>query len=288
MFWHGRTLSPLEITCMRSYIDHGHRLRVFSYDALALPAGVEYADARQILPYDRLFTFEGSPAAFACIFRYKLLFQEGGWWVDTDVLCRKADLPACDYYWAEQHPGQLNNAIMKFPRSDELCGRLLALSERRARRLSFWGQLGPALVTEVLMNTRPAGHAGSIEDAYPIHWLETHFFWLPEFAAVVHSRIGGSTFLHFWHSVFGRLGIDIEKRPPAGSFLDTLYETYGTNPPQTAIEAPNRDAIIAYLQQDWVIDQWCNGFKRTIEDLGIPRMLARKSMAARGAPAEQS
>ena len=29
----------------------------------------------------------GSLAAFSNLFRYKLLLERGGWWVDTDVIC---------------------------------------------------------------------------------------------------------------------------------------------------------------------------------------------------------
>ena len=32
-----------------------------------------------------------------------------------------------------------------------------------------------------------------------------------------------SFFLHFWNSVFGRIGIDRNTRPPVGSFLDEIY-----------------------------------------------------------------
>lgn len=276
-FWHGRRLMPLEIACMRSFIDHGHRLRVFTYDDFELPKGVENIDARRILPLDRFFLFSGSPSAFTNIFRYKLLFQEGGWWVDADVLCRKADMPNCDYYWAEQQPGSVNGAILKFPQGDALCRRLLELSEQRARNLSYWGQLGPVLLTEVLQDSRPARHAGCADDAYPIRWLETHFFWLPEFAASVQSRIDGSTFVHFWQAMFGFMGLDIERWPPKGSFLDTLYTSHGFAAMPPTDEHADRESVIRYLQLPWVPDCWCNEFKRDIAALGVSEMMSRNT-----------
>jgi len=272
-FWHGRSLSPLELTCMRSFIAHGHRLRVFSYDELALPAGVENADARRILPAERFFTFEDSPSAFTNIFRYRMLLEQGGWWIDTDVLCRTADIPACDYYWAEQELGQVNGAVIRFPPSDALCRRLLQEGERRADRLSFWGQLGPALLTEVLPEAPPAGHAGSTNDVYPIHWLQTHFFWLPEFASVVESRTRQSTFVHLWHSLFGKMGIDVHARPPEGSYLDSQYTLYGGAEPSSG-EPPDRDAVIRFLRHKWVPKTWCDKCGRDMEELGISEMLA--------------
>ena len=34
----------------------------------------------------------GSVAGFSNLFRYELLRRDGGWWVDTDVLCLAAEL----------------------------------------------------------------------------------------------------------------------------------------------------------------------------------------------------
>ena len=277
MFWHGRSISSLETTCMQSFVRHGHRLRVFTYDEHSLPEGVEHADAREILPYERLFTFKNSPSAFTNIFRYALLFEQGGWWVDSDVLCRKTELPACDYYWAEQQPRVLNGAILKFPPSDPMCGRLLELAEEGSKRLTKWGQLGPDLLTKHLRDYRPIGLAGSTQDAYPLHYLETHFFWLPEFASVVQSRTRSSTFLHFWHSIMTSMGIDVEEVPPRGSYLDALYDEYRTVPPRPSRGAAHRDTIIEYLQQDFVHHIWCNKLNRSMDELGIAEMLACKA-----------
>lgn len=272
MFWHGEALSPLERACMQSFIAHGHRVRVYSYDEIALPRGVENADARDVLPQDRLFLFAGSPAAFASMFRYKLLFQVGGWWADTDVLCRKPEVPACRYYWAEEQPGGLNNAILKFPQADPLCGRLAELSQKRAGRLKRWGQLGPDLVTEVLPTSLPADHAGSTEDAYPIHWLQTHFFWVPGLADAVNTRTRGSTFVHFWHSQFARMGMSLDRAPPKDSYLDAVYASHGVTAPQPGNEACARDtaeAMLQYLQQDWVVEFWTDKLGRDAAELEL-------------------
>jgi hypothetical protein len=147
------------------------------------------------------------------------------------------------------------------------------MGERRVDRLSFWGQLGPALLTDVLPEAPPAGHAGSTDDVYPIHWLQTHFFWLPEFASVVESRTRGSTFVHLWHSLLGRMGIDVHSRPPKGSYLDSQYALYGVT--ELASGAPpHREAIIRFLGNEWVPKTWCDKCGRAMEELGISEMLA--------------
>jgi hypothetical protein len=49
-------------------------------------------DANEILPASSVFTYQrgemaGHLSGFADWFRYELLHQRGGWWVDTDMIC---------------------------------------------------------------------------------------------------------------------------------------------------------------------------------------------------------
>jgi len=247
MFWHG-DLTPLELSCIQSFINHGHSVRVFTYQKVALPNGAINEDASQILPYTRFFMFEDSPSAFSNIFRYKLLLEQGGWWVDTDVVCLKGDIPECDYFWAEEIPGIIASSVLKFPAGDSMCERLFQLSVERSKNLTRWGQLGPLLVTEVLGGEKLSNHLGRTELAYPINYDETHFFWLPEFASTVEARISQSLFLHLWHNVFKKMGIDLRSAPPAGSFLRQLYVGSGQNiPSQTGDIKSTRRSIYRYL-----------------------------------------
>src|SRR5262245_2041 len=90
MFWHGAALSRLEQLSMRSFLANGHAVRLHVYREPAnLPAGVELADAGSTLPAEAIFVHEktGSVASFADWFRYKLLWERGGLWADTDVVC---------------------------------------------------------------------------------------------------------------------------------------------------------------------------------------------------------
>jgi hypothetical protein len=277
MFWHGEKLSPLELACMRSFIAKGHSLRVYTYERVTLPAGVSNEDAGNVVPFDQFFLFDGSPAAFANIFRYQLLLNEGGWWADTDVLCLKSDLGHCEYFWAEEEPGIINNAVLKFPAGDPLCQNLLKLSRERAKNLTRWGQLGPHLVTEVLSGKTPRGHSGSTQDVYPIHWLETHFLWFPEYRDIVEERAHDSTFLHLWHSMFGRMGISLFSRPPAGGYISELYRVLETKVIGEHDDSSTRAAVNKYLQHLWADNSGDDRLRGKVEDL-----LAQHAHKSRG------
>lgn len=96
--WVGSTLSSLELLTLRSFTDRGHVFRLWTYGRpdMILPSGVELMDAQLIIPAEQVFSYQkgnqfghgkGSYAGFSDIFRYKLLYETGGWWVDMDMTC---------------------------------------------------------------------------------------------------------------------------------------------------------------------------------------------------------
>ena len=95
-FWHGDVIGPYQLLCLRSFADRGHQVEVFSYDAdLRLPGWIERRDAAEILPRDEVLRPlpDGRVAIHGNLFRYALLYQRGGWWIDPDVLLLQPDLP---------------------------------------------------------------------------------------------------------------------------------------------------------------------------------------------------
>ena len=38
-FWHGSPLSPYQQLCLKSFVDHGHELTLYSYHSIDVPAG---------------------------------------------------------------------------------------------------------------------------------------------------------------------------------------------------------------------------------------------------------
>jgi hypothetical protein len=88
--WVGDRLSVMEQLCIRSFQKHGHRFVLYVYgDTAGIPPGTVVADGNSILPASRIFTYREHKtyAGFANIFRYKLLLEKGGWFVDADLVC---------------------------------------------------------------------------------------------------------------------------------------------------------------------------------------------------------
>jgi hypothetical protein len=128
--WIGKRLSLMEQLTLRSFVACGHRFVLWLYDQLEhdVPPGVEVRDACKIIPRDRVFCYKagirpGSYAGFSDLFRYKLLYDCGGWWSDLDVACLK---PLDFDTWYAFHPHTnlgLVGSVLKAPPCSDLMRR---------------------------------------------------------------------------------------------------------------------------------------------------------------------
>lgn len=96
--WIGQHLTALELLTIHSFLQQGHAFHLWAYDDIQtpLPAGTHLQDANEILDRQHIFSYKnttttgqgkGSLAGFSDVFRYKLLYEKGGWWADMDITC---------------------------------------------------------------------------------------------------------------------------------------------------------------------------------------------------------
>lgn len=140
--WIGQ-ITPLERLCILSFLRQGHVFKLYTYgDVGALPEGVTVCDANEILPESAVFRNRigfgaGSVAGFSDVFRFKLLLDQGGWWVDTDVFClRPFDFPAPYVLGAEDKP--VASGVIKAPAGSELMGKCFNAACRLDRTRFLW------------------------------------------------------------------------------------------------------------------------------------------------------
>ena len=233
-FWLGEHVSPLEYLCIRSFLAHGHRYVLYTYGPVAgLPPGCELADAREVLPEERVFlapglagrTQAGSPSGFTNLFRYKLIGETGGWWVDTDVLCCSAEISDSEYVFAQEQPDRYGSAVLRAPKG---CALMSFAYERALEHGSDfeWGTIGPELLTRVIDELGLGAVARTRAELYPWTAREALAVLDPAQTERLERLMEASSFCHFWNEVLRRYGIDKERRPPTGSLLDRLYDAY--------------------------------------------------------------
>lgn len=129
--WIGERLSSMELLTISSFIQQGYIFNLWLYGSLThpLPAGCVVHDASTIIPAEKIFRYKnvsqfgtgkGSVSGFSDIFRYKLLYEIGGWWVDMDVTCLKQFVYDEPYFFRHHHSLPLVGNIMKAPKGSQL------------------------------------------------------------------------------------------------------------------------------------------------------------------------
>jgi hypothetical protein len=223
-FWAGGQLSPYESLCLNSFVKCGHAFDLYTFDTgLTVPAGVRLRDARELFGPEDFFVYEdgfgkGSPAAFSNIFRYKLLAQKGGWWVDTDVVCQVRNAPNVKEFFAREDAGLINNAVLFFEPGHPLMVRCFEEATRLGRAIR-WGDAGPRLFTRVLKEQARDGDALESSLCYPIHYSDALDVLVPSQFASVGERTASSLFIHLWNAMLHHHGIEKTMLPPSGSAL---------------------------------------------------------------------
>jgi hypothetical protein len=131
--WLGqKTLGTLELMTIHSFTSYGAEFHLWHYEPLNAewPKGLVLRDGNEILPKEKIFRYphnmilgfgHGSYVGFSEIFRYKVLYEKGGWWSDMDVTCLKPLDEITDDYWFRFHAVlSVVGNIMKVPPKSEL------------------------------------------------------------------------------------------------------------------------------------------------------------------------
>jgi hypothetical protein len=126
--WIGDELSRIELLTLLSFIHHGHEFHLWTYDTPRnFPGeGVVLRDAREIIEKENVFQRRfkatglkigcGSFALFSDLFRFKVLLEHGGWWVDMDMTCLRHLCFTEEYIFRYHDQLPIMGNIMKCPK----------------------------------------------------------------------------------------------------------------------------------------------------------------------------
>jgi hypothetical protein len=225
-FWHGPPLDPYRLICLRSFVSRGHTVELYTYDDIATPDWIVQRDAREIWPADQVLRYRsgdgtGNPALHANLFRCALLHRLGGWWVDTDVILLKQDMPSETFFFAREDDPHVNNAIMKFPAGHALLAAAVEYC-RNTGEGAVWGQTGPRLLTRLVCEHGLTGYSQPAAVTCPVPWWDIEALFDPSRRDEVRECSAESTFLHLCSQMWHRARIPMDHAPPAGSFLGDL------------------------------------------------------------------
>jgi hypothetical protein len=252
--WVGDKIGWIEELCLRSATAAGHAFSVYSYtpDALqGLPPEIDLRDAREVMPESLLLRYADSGAVQlgSNLFRYYLLKQSLGYWVDMDCLFLKPLDIEADYVFGWERPDSINSAILKIPADSEMLSiifqtmqndtrppwygpkRTLQYYWRRAvcGPLSIdqlpWGTFGPQLVTYAAHKSRAHGSAQAQSVFYPVAYEQVSLFLENQEAARKRIEYADTRAVHLYRSALIRLVRS--GRPPANSYLSDACDRFG-------------------------------------------------------------
>ncbi len=171
--WIGDNLTNLEKLCVQSFIDNGHEFHLYTYtDIGGIPTAAIVKDGNEILPADKIFrNKKGGFSGFANWFRYQMLYKNGGYWVDMDMVClRPFDFENEIVFCEESHFNWFANFILRFPAKHPLMKAMVDICKTNSQiKNAAATQIGgPAFLTKQIKQ------AGLEELAIPY----TRFFTL--------------------------------------------------------------------------------------------------------------
>lgn len=223
-FWDGKPLTIYEELCLRSFEEHGFKIRLYSYNPNIAGNQIRVHPADTILDE---FTFSsfGHFASFSNHFRYCALngAESGSTWVDLDVLCLRPDWPKQTFLAGFETRKRVNNAVLRIPRDTQLLQYLIQNSA--IDDSSVYGATGPFLLTSGLDKYGKNFKLQPIKSFYPMgHW-ELDLLFDPEKLELAEAQFRNSYGLHLYNQLLVRAAIPKNVLPPAGSFLHQKFMT---------------------------------------------------------------
>jgi hypothetical protein len=243
--WIGGDLPRMGQICLVSFLSHGHPVTLYCYDPITnAPSGIEVADAGAIVDRAEIFVNRrGSVASFADLFRWELLYQRGGVWVDCDVFClRPLDLQDDPLFGLQdahsvaigvlglQRQSTIAKDMITAARSphrwqpyDSTSTRMQKLVRRflQGDRMSNvgWGEGGGIATFARYVKYRGLQHlARPPHDLYPLPMHEWRRV-LDGSLKPLSRELEGSYTIHLWNEFFRRDNVSTDGPFPPGSFL---------------------------------------------------------------------
>jgi len=233
-------VTKMEKLCVQSFIQNGFEFDLYTYDsipglvqALAPVTGkgggsLVVLDARAVLPDTDVFEsprVDGTPGgltAFSNIWRYKYLVENGGMWVDMDMVCAQSFLESPFPFVPLESETDPGLCVMNSPRAgDPFFKALLDTAQRRVQQPSYrFGDSGPKLVKDLL-------------NSYPyVQRTSPHLFCaLPckDFANVTKSgfELDAGAAVHLWREMWVTAKLDRDGTYPGDSLYERWKRQYG-------------------------------------------------------------
>lgn len=230
--WIGTNLSTLERLSIQSFLAHGHQYHLYAYDEFEVPKGAVIRDASAILPRESIFTYasgfgQGSHSAFSNLFRYALIREHGGWWVDTDVVCLKRFDFDEEFVFATEREDDGStlaaSCVFKSPRNSEYLDYCLRVCHAKNKQELQWSEIGPYLFDEAIRQFELTKYFVPIDVFNAIDYFSIDEITKSGFDR---SRLTNAYAVHLWNQMWKSRNMDPEQHAHPDSVYAVLKRQY--------------------------------------------------------------
>lgn len=230
--WISGSLSIMERLSITSFLAQGHEYHLYIYDDVqGIPAGATVKDASEILPRSAIFRHvaTGSYGVFSDVFRYKMLWDRGGWWADLDVVAVKPFDVDVEHVFATERDefGRecLTNCVIKAPPRSEIIQSAWADCQDKDLANMAWGVSGPNLMHRLLFRSSFHSRIVGADTFCPVDpdW------WFQSVIPLKSSPLRDTTLgVHLLNDKWRHHGLDKNEQYAPGSLYEQLKRRYLT------------------------------------------------------------
>jgi hypothetical protein len=227
--WIGPRLTTMEQLCIKSFLRNGHPFHLYVYeDVEGVPEGTVVLDGNEILPASRIFQYKEhkSYAGFSNFFRYRLLLEKGGWWVDTDMVCLAPfDFGRDQVFSSEGINGRrhVSCCALRFPPGSAAMQYAWDTCQTMNPAELKWGQSGPGLAQRAAQACGLEAAVADPEVFCPVHFSQ----WETMLDGSVSYQFGEATrAVHLWNELWRREGRTKDAAYPPDCLYEQLKRRY--------------------------------------------------------------
>ena len=236
--WIGEKLSPMELMSINSFIKNGNEFHLYIYNDIPnIPKGTIVKNGEDILPKDSIFYYNddlsksliggGSVSAFSNLFRYKLLHDKGNYWTDLDMVCLKYFDFQDKYVFSSEHELDtnetlINAGIIKCPPKCDFIKYCYNKVLNTNKETVVWGQIGPRLVREAVINYNLNDYVKPPSYFCPIPYDQTIRI-VNDFSFNIQYE---SYCIHLWNECWRRSNMDKNTQHNRNSLYEILKSLY--------------------------------------------------------------
>jgi hypothetical protein len=204
---------------------------LYTYDKVGnTPDGTVVRDGEEILPESMIFQYREhkSYSAFSNYFRYKLLLEKGGWWVDTDLVClRPFDFQEEYVFSSEMAVGQefINAGAIKSPAGSEALAYAWNVCQEKDRDQLVWGEIGPKLIADAVKRFSLERYVKPADVFCPLGYGDWEKVLDPDLTPAFRENTHA---VHLWNEFWRRAGKDKNQQYHPDCLYEQLNRKYSS------------------------------------------------------------